>query len=424
MIRAVFTTVLVLGSAVPGGAQVLTHRGHIESRAFLFPQDAALDRQNLVVDVLAREELVARPSQWFQIQAGVDLRANTGDQVADSWVPDLRDRGLKRPILSVRRLAGIAARGPVTIEAGKQFIRWGKTDIVTPTDRFAPRDYLNVFDSEFLAVQGVRAIGQLADHTIDVVWAPAFTPSRIPLASKRWTVLPPDAPALEAVERRLPEGSQAGVRWGYTGGAYEVSLSWFDGFNHLPIIEPALGIGPLDPTRAGALDSARAGFAPLAVAIRFPSMRMYGADAVLPTRWLTVKAEGGYFTSEHPNADEYLLYVLQLERQQGEWLWIGGYAGEAVTRRRAPGRFAPDRGMTSSFVGRASYTIGPTRSAAIETAVRENLDGVYLKAEYSQAHGVHWRSTVTVAILRGDAGDFLGQYRRNSHAIVGLRYSF
>src|SRR5260370_16689024 len=50
-------------------------------------------------------------------------------------------------------------------------------------------------------------------------------------------------------------------------------------------------------------------------------------------------------------------YVLQLERQSGEWLFVGGYAGEVVTARRAVLSFAPDRGTSRSIVGRASYTI-------------------------------------------------------------------
>ena len=41
----------------------------------------------------------------------------------------------------------------MTAEFGRQIIRWGKTDILTPTDRFAPRDYLSsVVDSDFLGV--------------------------------------------------------------------------------------------------------------------------------------------------------------------------------------------------------------------------------------------------------------------------------
>jgi len=49
---------------------------------------------------------------------------------------------------------------------------------------------------------------------------------------------------------------------------------------------------------------------------------------------------------------------------------------------------------------------------------------VYAKAEYSQARGQHWRTTIAAVAIGGRAGDFLGQYRRNSHVKASLRYSF
>jgi hypothetical protein len=93
---------------------------------------------------------------------------------------------------------------------------------------------------------------------------------------------------------------------------------------------------------------------------------------------------------------------------------VAGYAGEAV----------PDRGMTRSVVARASYTIDTARSVAFETAVRQNGDGVYAKAEYFHARGQHWRATVTGVAIAGHSDDFLGQYRRNSHVKAAVRYSF
>jgi hypothetical protein len=119
-----------------------------------------------------------------------------------------------------------------------------------------------------------------------------------------------------------------------------------------------------------------------------------------------------------------VLYVVQAERQTGEWFLVGGYAGEHVTERRALGTFAPDRGLTRAIVGRASYTIDVNRSASLEAAIRQNGDGAYLKAEYSQAAHGHWRTTVSGSLVSGDAGDFIGQYRRNSHVRLALRYSF
>jgi hypothetical protein len=295
------------------------------------------------------------------------------------------------------------------LDLGKQFIRWGKTDIVTPTDRFAPRDFLNVIDTEFLPVTGVRGGIRAGDDSLEVAWVPVFTPSRIPLLDQRWTVTPPGAPAsIVSAPPDLPSGPQTGLRFSHVGSRIEYSLAFFDGFNHLPDIEL------LPPARPDQLS----------VRSRYPSLRSYGGDAALPTRWFTLKAEAAYFASSTPLTDEYVLYVVQIERQTGEWSFVGGYAGDHVTNQRAVLPFAPDRGRTRALVGRASYTIDVNRSIAFETAVRQNGAGGYAKVEYSQAHGQHWRMTVSGSLVRGEPDDFIGQYRLNSHLTLALRYSF
>jgi hypothetical protein len=397
-------------AAAPLRAQALTERGFVEARGFAFPQDAPNDRQNLVGDFLARGELFVKPLPWVQFAAGLDLRANTHDQVDASWRFDVRDRGAKRPAISLRRLSATITHRALTIDFGKQFIRWGKADIVTPTDRFAPRDFLNVVDDEFLAVTGARGTAQLGSESFDLVWVPWLTPSRTPLLDQRWTAVPESGQEVTLVDvsPSPPAGSQVGARWGHTGAGYEYSLSVFDGFNHLPNIDVVPGVAPFE---AG-------------VVRLYPALRSYGVDAAVPTRLFTIKGETAYFTSSSPETDEYVLYVLQLERQTGEWLIVGGYAGEIVTERRARLTFAPDRGFTRSIVARASYTISANRSAAVEAAVRQDGRGVYVKGEWSQARGQHLRATITGAAIAGDADDFLGQYRRNSHVTLALRYSF
>jgi hypothetical protein len=162
----------------------------------------------------------------------------------------------------------------------------------------------------------------------------------------------------------------------------------------------------------------------VAVQRYYPSMRMAGADVAIPTRWLTLKAEAAHFWSRTSGTDEYAQYVIQGERTSGEWLFVFGYAGEALTRRRSPAAFAPDRGLTGSFLGRAGYTISPTRSLAIEGALRQDGSGVWLRNEFTQAWGQHWRAIAAVVVIAGKRDDFLGQYRRNSHATLGFRYSF
>jgi hypothetical protein len=408
---------LALGARVETSAQAISYRGFLEGRGVAYPQDTPRDTTNLVADALARGELFARPLTWLGLAAGVDARANTHDQIEDSWRLDIADRSARRPRLSVRRLSATMNRGPLTVDVGKQFIRWGKADILTPTDRFAPRDYLNVIDPEFLGVRAVRAVVEQGSNTFDVVWVPFFTPSRLPLLDQRWSSAPPDVQLVDVSGSAVPEGSQAGVRWGRTGTGHEYSLSFYDGFNHLPNIESPAYLQPPPSLPAGE---------PILVEIvkRYPTLRMFGGDVAIATRWFTAKGEFAYFTTTTPFTDEYALYVLQLERQSGEWLFVGGYAGEIVTELGGAATFSPDRGIARTILGRASYTIDVNRSVVMEGALRQNGRGLYLKGEYSQARGQRWRATVAAALIRGEPDDFLGQYRLNSHLTIGLRYSF
>jgi hypothetical protein len=403
---------LTLAESVPF-AQRLTHRGFLDVRAVAYPQTNGADDERAGLEALARSEAAWDAATWLRVAGALDVRADTRGLVDGEWDIDWQDRGLKRPSLSVRRLQATLARGGLAIDVGKQFIRWGRTDILNPTDRFAPRDYLEVTDSEFLGVTAARISYERGPHTIDAVWVPRFTPSRAPLPGSRWAVLPPASAGLVIVDEgaRLPRGSQYGVRWNRVASAYELSLCFYDGFNHLPLVDARVTAPPV-----------------VGLTRVHPAQIMVGADLAVPLPWLTLKGEAAYFRGDEngaePRSDDYVLYVLQLERLVGEWSLAGGYAGERVITNRSTLDFAPDRGLTRALVGRAGYTIDTNRSAAMELAVRQNGDGAWLKVEYSHAIGQHWRTTVTASLIRGEPDDFLGQYRRNSHATVALRYSF
>jgi hypothetical protein len=390
-------------------AQELSQRGFVEARGTAYVQPAPNDPTQEVGDALVRDEVFFKPASWVQFAGGVDLRANSHDQVDSGWAVDWQDRTLRRPRVAVRRLAATFTARGLTVDVGKQFIRWARADILNPTDRFAPRDYINVIDTEFLPVLGVRPSLQIGSETFEAVWVPRFTPSRLPLITDRWTVLPPDAAGITIVDGGsvVPKGSQAGVRWRHAGERFETGLSYFDGFNHLPNID-------VRPLSASAV----------AVTRSFPELRTYGADAAMPTRWVTLKAEAAYFKSPTGENDDHLLYVVEFERQTGEWVLVGGYAGDVINNASAGRRFSPEQGIARSVIARAAYTVDPRRTVAIETAARQSGDGFYAKGEYSQATGDHWRLNVTGVALTGNEGDFLGQYHKNSHLSVALRFSF
>jgi len=390
--------------------QQFEQRGFIENRTVAYPQTAPNDSAHVVDEMLLREEASYKFTPWFTLSGAFDARTDSHRQTARDGVVDADDRSILRPALSLRRLSATVHKGKVTAEIGRQFIRWGKTDILNPTDRFAPKDYLSsVVDSDFLGVTAARFTVESGGNTVDLVWQPWFTPSRTPLLNQRWTALPPEAAGISLRDAGAvyPGGSQYGVRWNHVGSGYEYSLCFFDGRQNLPSFDAI--------------------FTPPDFSIQFtrtyPQLRLYGGDAAVPLPWLTIKGEAAYFTSSTPGAEEYALYVIQLERQVKEWSLVAGYAGSVVTRDVAsPLQFAPDRGFAKSFVGRAGFTIDANRSLAVETAVR--ADGSFVRFEYSQLYGQHWRATGGVAWIRGDMTDFLGEYRRNSYASLAIRYSF
>ena len=384
-------------------SQDYSQRGFVQSQATIYPQEAANDDGHVIGEVQVHHESFYKPWSSVQFAGALDIRTDTHHQTDRDWRFDWKDRERQRPQLSLHRLSVQYHRGGFTIEAGKQFVRWGRTDIVNPTDRFAPRDFLSVVDNDFLGVGAVRATYERGPNTVDVVWSPRLTPSRTPLFSQRWFISPPGTPAF-AVERSIPPGSQSGIRWSHTGDV-EFAAAFYSGFNHLPSYEPVAGTFVVRETYA--------------------EQRMIGGDVGIPLRFLAIKGEAAYFQSPDHRTDNYVLYVVQLERQAGEWFFIAGYGGEAVTEKGVQtGDFDPDRGMTRTILARAGYTIDANRSLAFETAVRENFDGLWSKAEYSQGFGQHWRLTTGVSLIRGKPADFLGQYRRNTHATIAVKYSF
>jgi hypothetical protein len=394
--------------AFPG--QQFEQRGFIENRTVVYPQAAPNDSGHVVDELLLREEASYKLTPWFTLSGAFDARTDSHRQTARDGAVDADDRSVLRPAFSVRRMSATLHKGKVTAEIGRQFIRWGKADILNPTDRFAPKDYLsNVVDSDFLGVTAARFTYESGGNTVDLVWQPWFTPSRTPLLNQRWTVLPEQAAGvpLRDAGANYPGGSQYGARWNHVAPGYEYSLCFFEGRQNLPSFEARFT--PPDPF--------------VALERAYPRLRLYGGDAAIPLRWLTIKGEAAYFTSSTPGAEEYALYVIQAERQVKEWSFVGGYAGSVATRDAAsPLQFAPDRGFAKSFVGRAGLTIDANRSLAVETAVRAG--GSFLRFEYSQLFGQHWRATAGLAWIRGDMSDFLGQYRRNSYGSLALRYSF
>jgi hypothetical protein len=399
-------TAIVPASAA---AQPFTHRGYAETTFTLYPQTTPQDSGRFVAEALFHWEPTLRHGRW-KFDAAFDARTDSHHLTQRTWEVTYWDRSTQRPAFAVGKLMASWARGPVTVEVGKQLIRWGKTDILVPTDRFAPRDYLKPPATELLGVTAARLTLASSSDSLEVVFTPRMTPSRAPLLNQRWTVPPPEAAGLPLRDggAQFPGGTQTGLRWNHVGRHLEHSISFFRGFQHLPLFDGSLR---QDPFR-------------LEVRRRYAQLTAVGADMAAPLPWFTLKAEAAWLQSDTADAAEYVLYVVQIERQSGEWLFLGGYTGEHETRAGTAFRFAPDRGLARAFVGRASRTLDANRSLVFEGVVRQNGDGVYGKVEYAHGFGDHWRLIASASAFGGSDDDYLGQYSRNGFGALTVRYSF
>ncbi len=391
-------------------AQRLQQRGYAELSFTGFPNTAPGDSGRAIGESVLHYHAALRIKPFLVLQGVVVARSDTHRQVEREAHVSYWDRSIRRPALDVQQLSGRYFRGPLTLELGKQMIRWGKTDILNPTDRFAPRDYLVLTESEYLGITAARLTIGRGGKSLDIVCAPRFTPSRIPLLDQRWTVRPAALSGipLEAAGASYPGGAQLGARWSQTAAAFEYSLSMFHGFNHLPDINIDWQASP----------------ARITVSRIYPKIRSYGGDFAASLKWFLAKAEAAWIQDLAPNSNDYLLYVVQAERHYREWLFIGGYAGEHIGAGPQRLHFDPDRGLAKSIVARAALTVSATQNLLFELVARQNAKGFYSKLEYSRSFGDHLRATVRFVLLRGTESDFIGQYRGNSFGSFTTRYSF
>jgi hypothetical protein len=396
-LRAIVLALFCLSAA----AQNFTQRGFIESDLSLYPKPRPTTAATPSTTIFFAMKRPTSRWAWLRLAGAFDARFDTHEQTDRSPDLDWQDRTLRRPALALREFNATITKGKLTAELGKQFIRWGKADILNPTDRFAPKDFLTVTDPDFLAVMAARVIydtapirstssGSRSSHPAarrcSTNAGPCF---HQPWTGVRWWILGSEFPGALLLAR-------AGIT---SVRATKFSASFYDGFNSLPVFQ-----GSFSATET-AIDFVRT----------YPELRLYGADAAVPLRWFTVKTEAAYYTSPDRQQDEYVIYVIQFERQIKELSIVAGYAGDAITARTPTLQFSPELGFARAILAHAQYTIDSNRSVSA---------GSLLRSVYSQSVGQHWRVTTGLAWLRGVSSDFLGQYHRNSYALLALRYSF
>jgi hypothetical protein len=109
------------------------------------------------------------------------------------------------------------------LRIGRQIEVWGKADKLNPTDVLSPRDYRILSsedDDQRLGLAMVRADFVLTDHLrLKSYWVPEFRPTDL---------IFPLSPQIVRDDRSR-DARQVAVKLDSTGGAFDWSLSWYEG---------------------------------------------------------------------------------------------------------------------------------------------------------------------------------------------------
>ncbi|MBI2538800.1 MAG: hypothetical protein HYW04_03260 [Deltaproteobacteria bacterium] len=179
-------------------------------------------------------------------------KADTANYTAGAF-QDFRDTTLRDPYFYLRE-GYVKYRGDnYDATVGKQFYSWGTADGFNPTDNLNPRDYHDVPDREKIGIFSFAATYYPPDASITLVVVPFFTPSRLPMAHSRWSPTPNSKTSEDTSFGALgiPEGTtgkrrempgkrldkvQVGLRAKQTIAGWDVSASYFSGYNTQPVV--------------------------------------------------------------------------------------------------------------------------------------------------------------------------------------------
>lgn len=121
----------------PAG-QSFDQRGSIETVLSGYPQTVPGDSSEAVAQAILQWDLSYKAFTWLKLSGGIEAQTDTHRETERTLHLDFQDRGLLRPAFAIRTANITMHRGHFTADIGKQLVRWGKVDLLNPTDRFAP----------------------------------------------------------------------------------------------------------------------------------------------------------------------------------------------------------------------------------------------------------------------------------------------
>lgn len=435
---------LVMLNTVPARAQTpnpaeqgtwslrqLGFKGTAIGKSFAHFEETPNDDQNFRNEGILQIEWARRLAPWADARIVGEGRIDDARYADDFYfrVPEDNER---RSYLDLKEAVLGIEEHPVRFTIGKQLFAWGTADGFNPTDNLNPYDYLDPVDREKLAVYSAAAHLTATRASLTLVLVPLFTPSRVPLATTRWSPLVPEDIAAAIEPRDLPattaENMQYGARARGTVAGWDLSVSYFEGFEPTPVIkQTSVPVAP-------GVEIPR--FTPV-----FTRMRVVGADVSTTFGKLEVHGEVAAKFVVRDGRDDRLQWIAGINYQWDDfelgWLdrihLVVEYAREEILGSDSRSEIVPlddrlalpNNAFRNAAIGRLLFRFND--DTQLEVAGTANFDGGvsgYVKVALTHKITEALHATVGLELLSGPRDTFWGRWRDNDRAYVLLKYFF
>ncbi len=317
----------------------------------------------------------------------------------------------------------------VDIRVGQQFIFWGRTDWIMPTDNINPWDYTNItaeIEDYRIPVLAAKIDYYAGPLKIEGVWIPKFLPDRIPVElpdsinDMPVVALPPGLPQTKV------GNSEFALRVSSQIKNVDFSLSYYNGTDKMPSV--SMWFNP--------------------VAMQFSSQisykpyQVFGGDFIFTKGKMAFKGEGAYFLTADRNGKDisvenpHLQYVLGVDYNITNDLFMNmqfvdyirfkyDYDYEISEREKLgrPVRNVP-KSQTYSASVRFQYNISDFVGLQLISVVNfPDWDYFLLPIlTFSISDGLNLYGGATV--FNGPEGSVFWRNKEYSRAFIELKYSF
>ncbi|MFQ5799404.1 MAG: DUF1302 family protein, partial [Bacteroidota bacterium] len=175
------------------------------------------------------------------------------------------------------------------LRVGKQRLAWGTADKLNPTDNINPDDFSDLVNfTDKIPTWAITGTYYLGNVTLTGVWLPSLTPILLPRSSASLFL----GDQIASFQNNLtlpaqqPQNSMFAFKLGSRFGIWDYSLSYFKGYDDIPILRRVNLENGTGPGFSGRLD------------LGFPKMQVVGVDFATELFGAGFWGEGALFFPE------------------------------------------------------------------------------------------------------------------------------